>query len=207
MVEGHPRDHLNRGVVYVAYGDQARSEAKMSLTALRQHTSLLAATVSATPIPGARYLPFAEPGWGARWAKLNLDRLTPFDRTLYLDADTRPRADPALLFDILDDGFDLVIAESTMQGDKALWHVEQPERENTLDGFGFTPLQLQAGVMAFRRNEAVHALFAAWREEWRGGQDQAALLRALNRAPVRLWIISHSLSENLTGHLFGRLHK
>lgn len=194
------------GVVYVTYGDKAVSEARMSLDALRRVSTLPTATISAEPIAGARHLPFSEPGWGARWAKLNLDRLTPFDRTLYLDADTRPRADPSVLFDLLDDGFDLVLAESTMQGDKALWHVDPPERDETLDGFGFTPLQLQAGVMAFRRNDAVHALFAAWREEWRGGQDQAALLRALYRVPVRVWLISHALSDGLVAHVWGRLH-
>ena len=178
----------------------------MSIDALRRVSSLPVATISATPITGARHIPFDEPGWGARWAKLNLNLLTPFDRTLYLDADTRPRANPALLLDLLGDGFDLVMADSTMQAEKALWHVGRDEREATLDGFGFTPLQLQAGVFAFRRNEAMHALFAAWREEWRGGQDQAALLRALYRVPVKLWLVSHALSEGLVAHMWGRLH-
>jgi len=176
---------VTSGVVYVAFGDKARAECAMSIAALQRVCSLPVATISVEPITGAKHIPFDDPRWGARWAKLNLDRLTSFDQTLYLDADTRPRTNPALLFDILDDGYELVIADSTMQGSKALWHVDRDEREDTLDGFGFTPLQLQAGIFAFWRNEATSALFAAWREEWRGGQDQAALLRALiSRARV-----------------------
>lgn len=194
------------GITYVAYGDRARAECVMSLAALKRVSNLPVATISAEPITDARHIPFDDPRWGARWAKLNLDLLTPFDQTLYLDADTRPRANPALLFDILSDGYDLVVADSTMRGAKALWHVDRAEREDTLDAFGFTPVQLQAGMFAFRRNEAMRTLFAAWREEWRGGQDQAALLRALYRVPVRMWLVSHALSEGLIAHMWGRLH-
>lgn len=198
----------SQGIIYVAYGDRALSEAAMSIRALRlRHDHALpVATISERPIEGARHIPFADPRWGARWAKLNLDLLTPFDQTVYLDADTRPRAELTALFDMLADGFELVIAPSTMQGDKALWHVAAGEREDTLNAFGFSPVQLQAGVIAFRRCEAVAALFAAWREEWRGGQDQAALLRALYRCPVKLWLMSSAMSEALVAHVWGRLH-
>lgn len=199
---------MTNGICYVAYGKKALSEAAMSIRALRQwhDHGLPVATISERPIEGARHIPFDDPRWGARWAKLNLDLLTPFDQTVYLDADTRPRAALSGMFDALADGYELVLAPSTMQGDKALWHVEAHEREDTLDGFGFTPVQLQAGVLAFRRCEAVTALFAAWREEWRGGQDQAALLRALYRCPVRLWLMSSTLSDHLIAHVWGRLH-
>lgn len=199
---------MTKGIIYVAYGDKALAEAGMSIRALRQrhdHTMPIA-VVSEQPVEGARHIPFDDPRWGARWAKLNLDLLTPFEQTVYLDADTRPRAALTPLFDALSDGFELVIAPSAMQGDKALWHVDKQEREDTLDDFGFTPLQLQAGVLAFRRCEAVTALFAAWREEWRGGQDQAALLRALYRCPVKLWLMSSTLSDHLVAHVWGRLH-
>ena len=201
---------VTSGIVYVAYGDQARGEATMSLNALRSHSGLPAAVVSDAPLPGFRFLCFEQPGWGARFAKLNLDRLTPFEQTIYLDADTRPRTDVAALLKPLDEGFDLVISESTMQGQKALWHVCRDEREQTLDALGFTPVQLQAGVLAFTKNERTAALFAAWRDEWNRNpeptQDQAALLRALYCVPVKIWLISHVMSEGLTAHLWGRLH-
>lgn len=197
---------MTGGVCYVSYGDKAYTETTMSIAALRRVSALPAAVISDQPISFARHISFDDPRWGARWAKLNLDMLSPFQYTVYLDADTRPRCDPALLLSILNDGFDMVIAPSTNQGDKALWHVDAREREDTLDDFGFTPVQFQAGVFAFRRNDAMRALFAAWREEWRGGQDQAALLRALDRTPVKVWTISEALSDALIAHVWGRLH-
>lgn len=200
---------MTRGICYVAYGENARSEAAMSIRSLRiWQSSIPVSVISDTPADGAKHIPFDDPRYGARWAKLNLDLLSPYDTTLYLDADTRPRADLAPLFAPLDAGYDLVLAPSTQQADKALWHVEAQEREATFDTFGFTPLQLQAGVLAFRKCEAVTALFAAWRDEWCGSehptQDQAALLRALYRVPVKLWLISSILSDQLVLHLFGK---
>lgn len=200
---------MNSGVVYVAYGEAARSEAAMSLRSLRNwQPTTPVSVVSDAPLEGVKHIPFSDPRYGARWAKLNLDLLSPYDTTLYLDADTRPRASLAPLFAPLAAGFDLVLAPSTQQADKALWHVEAQEREATFDAFGFTPVQLQAGVLAFRKCEAVSALFAAWRDEWCRSavptQDQAALLRALQRVPVKLWLISSILSDHLVLHLFGK---
>lgn len=196
---------MTQGICYVAYGENARSEAAMSLRALRTWQPVIPVSViSDTPLDAAKHIPFDDPRFGARWAKLNLDTLSPYDQTLYLDADTRPRASLQALFAPLEAGFDLVLAPSTQQGDKALWHVEQIEREATFDAFGFTPVQLQAGVLAFRKSEAMTALFQAWREEWCGGQDQAALLRALQRVPVSIWLISSTLSDILVSHLYGK---
>lgn len=199
---------VTQGIVYVAFGDGARAEAEMSMRALRSHNpTLKVATISETPIGSAKHISFDDPRYGARWAKLNLDTLSPFDDTLYLDADTRPRANLEMLFASLRDGFDMAIAPSTQQGDKSLWHVDKDEREATFDAFGFTPLQFQAGVFAFRKSEAMSALFQAWRDEWRDGQDQAALLRALQKSPVKLWLMSATLSEVLVLHLFGKVRR
>lgn len=200
---------MTAGVVYVAFGNKAISECQMSIAALRRVSQLPIATISQHPIDGAKHVPFDDPRWGARFAKLNLDTLSPFDDTLYIDADTRPRQDVTPLLTPLANGFDWVIAPSTNQGDKALWHVDAYEREATLDAFGYTPIQLQAGVFAFRRNEATAALFKSWRAEWGkmgATQDQAALLRALQCSPVRLWLLSAALSDILVAHVWGRLH-
>lgn len=205
---------MKQGVAYVAYGEKARDECRMSIACLRNHNPTLAvAIISDTRIEGAgfstRQIPFDDPRSGARWAKLNLDTLSPFEQTVYLDADTRPRGSLAPLFCALDDGYELVIAPSVAQGCKALWHVDTEEREATLDTFGFTPIQLQAGVFAYRKCEAITALFQAWREEWERyqGQDQAALLRALYQVPVRVWLMSATMSEAIILHLFGKIRR
>lgn len=204
---------MTPGICYVAFGDNSRAEAAMSVRALRKAgVGLPVSVVADAPLVEAgtatQHLPFDDPRSGARWAKLNLDTLSPYEQTLYLDADTRPRSNLSTLFAPLDAGFELVIATSTQQADRALWHVPSPERESTFDALGFTPVQLQAGVFAFRRSEAVSALFAAWREEWQSSaapsQDQAALLRALYRCPVKVWLMSAAMSDALVLHLFGK---
>lgn len=205
---------MTAGIVYVAYGEPALNECAMAIAALRHCTSLPIATIGAEPVVrnphGVTHVSFDNPGWGARWAKLMIDQLSPFDDTIYMDADTRARSSPALLLGYLDDGYDLVIAPSGNQGMKALEHVERQEREDTFDEFGFTPVQLQAGMFAFRKNARTRVFFEAWRSAWQmtpePTQDQAALLRALRTTPLRLWLTSTAMSEQLIGHLWGRLH-
>ena len=128
----------------------------------------------------------------ARWAKVTLPEWTPYDWTLYLDADTRLFAEIGAVFEMLADGWELVICPSSHQADDLLWHVCDDERAVTLAEFGCPDvLQLQGGMFTFRQCEPVCAFFAAWRDEWRRwtGEDQAALLRAFRRAPVRLHLL------------------
>ena len=67
-------------------------------------------------------------------------------------------------------------------------------------------LQLQGGMMFWRKNERTRAFFQAWREEWERwkGQDQAALLRALHRTPLKLWLLSNEWNGgSLIEHRYG----
>lgn len=198
------------GVIYVAYGHVARQEAKASIAALRKHNSLPVAVVSDKPMPTVHNIEWHEAGPGARWAKLNIDKLTPWQHTLYLDADTRPHTDVRAAFEILADGWDLVIVPSVSQGDDLLWHIGEDEREATYEELGCVPLQLQGGVFWFRKCEPVHSLFDAWRDEWERwrDQDQAALLRALARSPVKVWLFGRPWNGGqLIRHLFGRTRR
>lgn len=195
-----------RGFVYIAYGDTARQECAMSIASLRNFHHEPIAVIGDGVVAGARLIPAASQDKVARSVKVRLDQLSPFDETIYLDADTRVRGDLSFMFNALDDGFDLVIAPSSMQADRALWHVDTDERETTFDEMGFTPVQYQAGVLAFKRSAA--PFFAAWREEWArfGGQDQAAFLRALQRVPVKLHIVGQAYNGGaLVAHLHGRM--
>ena len=187
------------GTIYVAYGERAKQETAKSAASLRRHNDLPIITIDETV--------FDRPGPGARWAKLNVDRLSPFDYTLYLDADTRVNGDVSAGFGMLGDGWDLLIAPSVNQGHECFRHIGQIENQATLDELENPfPLQLQAGVMFFHRERCAR-LFAAWRDEWLRfkGQDQAALLRALNREPVRVLLLGRAWNGGeLIEHLFGR---
>jgi hypothetical protein len=202
----------NNGVIYVAYGDKALAETRRSVAGLWQYNDIDVAVIGKKGTPlgldGALLIPWDNPGPGARWAKLNADLLAPssWRQVLYLDADTRILGDVTMPFAVLDDGFDLVLAPSENQGATVLCHVGQDDKTETIDALcNPEPLQLQAGVMWFDRVRCAR-LFEAWRDEWKKhtGQDQGALLRALDREPVRV----HHLGRDWNGggiieHKFG----
>jgi hypothetical protein len=198
-----------KGFAFVAYGETAANEARLAIASLRQHHRREPALVLGEPVPGAIHFESKTTGLtdvqASRWAKVNLDGL-PLDDVCYLDADTRVNGDLSAGFRALDDGWDLVITASDHQGDDILWHVDAMECALTLQELCHVPLALQAGVFWFRRNERTRALFAAWREEWRRwqDQDQGALLRALHRAPVRVWLLGRAFNGGaVVGHRFG----
>lgn len=200
------------GVIYVAYGGPALVEMRRSVAGLWQYNDIDIAVIAApgTPIglDGAQLISWEQPGPGARWAKLNVDLLAPgtWQQILYLDADTRVLGDVMAPFRILDDGFDLVLAPSVNQGLNVLQHVSSDEKHETLDVLANPePLQLQAGVMWFDRDRCA-GLFRAWRDEWQKHreQDQAALLRALDREPVRLHVLGRAWNGGaVIEHKFG----
>ena len=183
------------GVVYVAIGDNAQREAGLSIKSLRRHNDLPVTVID----------DFDNPGKGARWAKLNIDRLVEYDRVLYLDADTRIHGDVSSGFKILD-SWDMAIAASENQGVEVFRHIKNSERLQTVREVGYVPMQLQAGVMFFHRRRCTK-LFKTWRQEWQRwrDQDQAALARALSIQPVRVWLLGREWNGGgLIEHLFGR---
>ena len=196
------------GAVYIAYGSNARREARLSIQTLRKQHPDLPVAVIGEAVKGADVtIPFEQIDDGGRWAKVNLDLLTPFDFTLYLDADTRVRGDVSAGFGLLADGWELCIAPSQMQNESAFWHVGAEERGETCDTLGYVPVQWQGGVFFFRRCASISALCGIWREEWARwkAQDQAALARALAQSPVKLWALGRDYNGGaLVEHLFGK---
>lgn len=198
----------SRGALYVAYGEKSETEAGLSALALKEHNPGLPITLiqeDFAPFPGM------DNTQRSRWAKLNMDRLSPYDETLYVDADTRAGADVMAGFAILEDGFDIALCASENQGQDALWHVGEVERDQTFIGLGYHPLQLQAGVMFVRKSKTTTAFFKRWRQEWLvyRGQDQAALLRALAACPVKMWLLGRQWNGSgrhgtVIRHLYGR---
>jgi hypothetical protein len=199
---------MNRGVVIVAYGNAAVVVAREAVKSIQALTpGLPIGVISDVPIEGAIPLPFKDdPGYGARWAKLNADLISPFEHTLYLDADTRAYRSIDTGFDILDGGWDMALACSERQWADTLGHLPSEDRAYTLGTVGIRPVNLQAGVIFFKKNKAVADLFEAWRQEWRQFRrlDQGALLRALQRQPVKVWLLGRPWNGGyIIGHRFG----
>lgn len=187
------------GIVYVAFGRRAEREVKKSIRSLQNHNDI--------PVTVVDQSTFGDPGPGARWAKLNMDRLVDYERVLYLDADTRVCGDLSVGFELLND-WDLVLTPSKYQDGNLFAHIRgDEEKQETLREIeNPSPLQLQAGVMFFDRGRCAR-LFEIWREEWQRwrDQDQAALLRALKRSPVRVWLLGRCWNGGeLVEHRFGK---
>ena len=198
---------LGPGVVYVAYGHNACTEAIESIRTLREHHDWPIAVIG-DPIPGTRHISWEGFGRPGRWAKVNLLELSPFERTLYLDADTRVHGDLSIGFDILQDGWELVMVPSKRGELEAAGILVEGERHATMAELGDRwPLMLNTGVMWFRRTPRTTRLWQTWREEWRRFQehDQGALMRAMDQCPVRLWLLGHAFNGGeVVEHLFGR---
>jgi len=206
------------GVLYVAYGARARRAATASIASLWQWNDIPVAVISDKPgavnVPDVQTIQFPEQDASdlsdvalSRWAKVNMDRLSPWHHVLYLDADTRVRGDILQPFRSIEDGFDMAICASSYQGNDAYQHVGDVERAMTLQMLT-APLQYQAGVVYFSR-ERCKPLFRAWRKRWLEfrGQDQAALSRAMEDEHPRVWLLGRNYNGpagSLIEHAFGK---
>lgn len=211
---------------YVARGDPAYYEATTSIETLRRFWTAPITLITDQlaekrfsylgargPWPSVEYLPLyknlpdCDPG--GRMAKIRLLDFTDkrADWVLYLDADTRVINPIDSLITVMEAGAELAICPSANQGSDLLWHLSADEREQTLLELGNPePLQLQGGVFAIRRNPRTAELCRVWLEEWQRwrGPDQGALLRALRRVPMPVYLLGPEYNNgSIIQHRFG----
>ncbi len=197
------------GVVYVAFGRNALRCAGYSIRSLRRYHDWPVSVITDGKLSesNVKHIDFSNPGWGARRAKLNINNLIRYDSFLYLDADTIVNGDLSAGWEILANGWDAVMSFSGQQGKRCLWHIGEDEKVYTYEQVeNPLPLVIQGGLM-FAVRERVADLFDSWRLEWSRYEeaDQAALLRALHRSPVRLWILGRDWNGGgLVTHQYGR---
>ena len=199
-----------KGVAYVALGANAQHEVSQSMVGLLKHNKGLATMVleeSLTSPPRG----VSTSGQQAHWAKVNAYWWSPFPYTLLLDADTRVKGSLLWGFKLLWAGWEVVVVPSIPPRPNAvLWHLSRTEQDVTLAELGaWHHVMLNTGALYFRKSPRVQRLFEAWREEWLRfkDQDQGALLRALRRSPVKLWLIGSPFNSRdgaVVEHLFGR---
>jgi len=188
------------GVVYVAYGEPARSSVLRSVASLRQYQpDLPVAVVADRPLDGLDCIMREDDHVGARYAKLAVADLTPFERTCYLDADTTVVHSLEEGFRLLD-AFDLALA---MDGKHTVHYVAhmtsrapfgREEVAATVKAVGTSMITLHnCGLMFFKKCARVRGLYRVWQEEWErfGKRDQLAFVRALHRCPVRMVTLPH----------------
>lgn len=191
----------DRGVMYACWGPAAIREAEASIASLMEfdpgmpvivvgdaetvdHFSsnrsipvLLTIQMKVDPFVGQTTTAF-----NAGMVKPLLAGLSPFEKTLYVDADTVFKRSPAIGFDLLDH-WDFVIAEADTRSLAQTFSDNRAEANATAKWLG-TPhiLYHNSGLFFWRRSPAAVRLFELWSEEWewfRGWDEQIALLRAL----------------------------
>jgi hypothetical protein len=141
------------GCCYVANTNGYLDEAMQSLASLRAHMPNVSVSVVAprelfrpgAPVDHWIRLPSVRNGPIVKTAA----RLAPYDRVLFLDTDTYVAGDFTDVFNILD-AFDLAVAHEPTRG----WDYETPAAKAFCE--------LNTGVIAFRKNEEVHAFFSLW---------------------------------------------
>jgi hypothetical protein len=190
-----------RGVYYVAFGEPSRRCAKHAVETFKAHMPGVEVALASTEPLGVEdhFVKHDEVDIGGRAQKTKIYSLTPKDWefVLYLDADTEVIADISFLYYVLADGGEMVICKNPGRFHVCANMVRPDNHDECAKTFAVMgtkeATQLNGGVFGFRRCERVRLFFEAWHEEWQrwGKRDQAALLRALWRHPLRLYVLGN----------------
>jgi hypothetical protein len=202
-----PQETASRGVIYLCWGEPATLQAEASMHSLWKvapdmpvlvvgdgeacryfdgQVRVQACEVDVDPFDGEHLF-----GFKAGRVKPLLAGLSPFERSLYVDAETEFKRSPDEGFALLDK-WDFVIAEAETRS-LAATHpaANQQEPGETAEWLGTGHiLYHNSGMFFWRKNDATRELFDLWAEEWQrygGWDEQIALLRALLRSDV-LWL-------------------
>jgi hypothetical protein len=192
----------NSGIYSVAFGEPSRECARVLLKSVRKYMpGLPVCFVGTEPIGGEdAFVEQPDRDIGGRIAKLMMDDLAPTDwrYVLYLDADTELTESVAYLFQLLADGFEIAICKDMDKyhtADKMLRPDNSDEAHYTWETLVTAEgtFQYNGGMMAWRRCKATRKFLRSWQAEWQrfGKRDQGALLRALYKDPLRLYLLTN----------------
>jgi hypothetical protein len=185
----------HRGVIYsvtqsIAYLEAAlisaialrKLEPNLPITILSDHPLLDQLPLAPYNITPQKHPapPGASSTFTSRWIKTRFNEFTPYDETLFLDADILPLQPVSPLWDLLEDS-DWAMATDRLPTIALCDHIAQPEKDYTLQIVPGQAMQYNGGVILWRRNAATDGLFDRWHREWLlfKNQDQLALARAI----------------------------
>ncbi len=220
---------MSDGVIYMAWGENAVRQANDSINSLWRHASKFPVAVVGDKACGDYFNgktgvqffqvdvdpfdPSKNKGYKFLAGRIKplLAGISPFERTLYVDADTMFKRSPQDGFALLE-RWDVALAETET---RSLTEGIAGAREcnETAAWIGTRHiLYHNSGMIFWKRNERTSRLFDLWSEEWkrfRGWDEQVALLRALIRSECMFltlphtWNCYHSADSHLLHHWFG----
>jgi len=221
------------GIVYMSFGERAARGVKESAMSLRRiGLNIPICAIGTTPVDGYPFIEWRGENpfdisqrknfqFRAGRVKPRLYGLTPFERTLYIDADTEFMDDILPGFECLDD-FDIAVARENLTigqlYNKSLagWEINIKERDATMKELGEGPnvYFLNSGVLFFRKSHAVETAMCRWHEawmEWQQWDEQLAFMRGFHRTPearVKIlepqWNHPHRMKGIVVFHNYGR---
>lgn len=227
------------GVVYIAFGEKAKAEVEKSIASIKDISiSVPIASVGDAEIPGTYFTSWDNPPPFSGGGKLSfragevkpfLYKLSPFQNTLYLDADTIIKKDFTAGFDYLKENDICVSYHVKPTGEP--WYVDEifgnpklsppisdtsiKERDATQKMIGDRRMPfINTGVIFFRTSNATKAFFETWYEEWKifsGWDEQMAAHRAIVRCPETkvmllppIWNQKYENEDTIISHHMGK---
>ena len=140
---------------------------------------------------------FAQTTFPSRSVKTRLNAYSPYQETLFLDADILPLQPVSDLWAYLNES-DLAMVVDRLPMISLCDHIAQEEKAYTLQRLPGNTVQFNSGVMLWRESSATQTFFERWYEEWQQFQkhDQLALIRAIKavQMPVTKLPITYNIS-------------
>jgi hypothetical protein len=182
------------GILTVAYGaDYDRCAAHAFLWG-RKYTDLpifiITNVTQRSPVwekvGNVKFLYFPREQRDNRRPKLGMDLLTPFDKTLYIDADSVIQNPGVGIFEKLLDDHEMVFNwRITFQPGEKIWNIYA----RCMKQFGVTkPISIcNGGIIAFRKGESTRILFNTWLKMWEEfgtGREMAPLNCAIKKTGI-----------------------
>ena len=217
----------------MAFGDRSAAAVLESYHSVRVNVaeSIPAIVVGTHPVPGLAHVEWRE---GSPWTGTQLGRrflagkvkpllynYSPFEYTLYLDADTEICGNIMPGFDFLQE-YDICIADDGRFIEKIYkhsklgkeWDWAREERDFTSAFLGKPRnREINSGVIFFRKSDQAEQFFAKWHEEWMRYQqwdEQFALLRAEHVCPetkikhlLQIWNEHNPAKPKIIWHKWG----
>ncbi len=185
-----------------------------------------------TPVRGMQFIPWEGESpfdasqrhnfqFRAGRIKPRLYQVSPFERTLYIDADTTFIKPIQAGFELLDQ-YDVAVTEENLTLKElynkklAGWEINIQERDLTVIETGGVSTRkfINSGVIFFRKNNQTEKLFDDWHSEWMRFQqwdEQLALMRAMHgNQDVKVkhlsveWNNPHMNAKAIIFHNYGR---
>lgn len=182
---------MTEGILYVTAGEVYLDEAALSARTVKDAMPDVPVAIVADRAPDAdvfdEYLELPEPHYGWMDKVENLPR-SPFEKTIYFDSDVYVEADVSELFALLD-GFDVALAPDPFQHPVFDSHPYHDQGGDLYAEEVRALTEYQAGVIAYRRSDAVDEMLADWRELYEPADhwsDQPSLRVAIARNDVRI---------------------